>query len=168
MLAQRHYTPSKGCLTTIRRDAQEFLKDCPCNGTQQRVLLAVNEIVTNILRHTTPAARDIRVEFVKRDGNCFATICDNGGSFTDFGTQWRQAAVKDASQLFIRSHVGLAMIRRLWPEAFYEPRKGHSDYNRFVLPLTAKGMRVLPRYFHPPGKMKWAEVMRPLMRSSAR
>lgn len=161
MLAQRDYTPPIRSLATLRREVDTVLRCCPCSGTRQRVLLAVNEIIANVLRHAAPAATDIHVDFIDYDGKCYCIVRDDGGVFHDFNFKWQQAW-EAKNDIFALSGVGLNLIRRLWPEAFYIPRTDLSEYNNFVLPLTETGVSALPHYFQPHKSGSFASLVIPL------
>lgn len=172
MLAQQDYTPSPLALATLRQRVKTDLGRCPCRGTQQRILSAVNEIIANILRHSWPEASDIQVDFIDHDGLGYCVVRDDGAPFKEFKAKWAGAEMRGQSgqsekgekgEAFLRPHLGLPMIRTLWPQAFYIPRSEAFPYNSFILPLTEKGGASLPSFFHPQ-QDDWAGLIAPLFK----
>ena len=165
MLAQRDlglYTPPERVLATLRREIQGVLSRCPCPATRQRVLLAVNEVVANVLRHAVPQATDIEVDFVDHDGMCYCVVRDDGGAFKDFQAKWQHAAMTIPRGGLVSCRLGLCLVCRLWPEAFYVPRTDAYPLNSFILPLTPTGMSRLPPFFRSKLDIDWYRIVSPL------
>ncbi len=122
---------------------REALRGKASSGGSERLILAVNEIVANIMRYADPAATMIAVSITQE---C-CIIKDNGSAFSDFSAIWQQ--VKNYSGKMIdHPYLGLSIVQHLYPEAFYLPRSGNEACNQFVLPFIARHKDLPPFVFH--------------------
>ena len=158
----------------FRQAIESYLSARVDPAIAQRLLLATNEIVTNILRHSRPSAEHIDISFVTHHGTMFCIVCDDGGHFTRFNEVWARCAPRPgAPPVFMSDCVGLHMVRALWPQSFY--LRAEDGFNYFILPLTMAGMERLPDFFCPAELLTsdnrlhmWQSLITPLMMESSR
>ncbi len=131
-------------LSDFRREVLDALEGGPHHGSRNRLALAVNEVVANVLRHSRPSATEIRIDFTALDGAPCCILRDNGGSFAQFSTIWRGLAAKPR---FGGACVGLGLVKSLFPKARYRPKNARRKFNEFILPLTGLAGDDLPDFF---------------------
>jgi serine/threonine-protein kinase RsbW len=98
------------------------------SGTGWRVQLALDEILSNIVRHGTPSSPAIEMTFSFNAGTISVEIVDATGPFNPL----RAPAPDTVSPLEAREPggLGLSLVRRLMDETLYERR---DDRNHFVM-----------------------------------
>ncbi len=140
----------------------------------QRLLLGINEIVNNILRHSHPQAEHIDISFVTYNNNMFCIICDDGEHFHAFNDVWAKCAPRpNDPPIFLDDCIGLRLVRHLWPQSFY--LRADDNFNYFIIPLTLAGSERLPPFFRPQALLEctnrqhvWQSLIQPLMMESYR
>jgi anti-sigma regulatory factor (Ser/Thr protein kinase) len=115
-------------------------------GLRERLVLAVNEIAANILRHSRPPATVMRIDFVTDKTGEYCVIADDGGSFGPFEAYWQRVKHDPALRMIDGPHIGLGIIRSLWPDASYHAKMRQDPWNRFMLPLHPV-VKDVPEYF---------------------
>lgn len=131
-------------LSDFRREVLDTLEEELSRGCRNRLVLVVNEIVANILRHSQPVASEIRIDFTARDDRPCCVIRDNGGSFARFKSVWEGLGAKP---FFGGSCIGLSLVKSFFPEARYKPKNARQKFNEFILPLDRDDPRDLPAFF---------------------
>lgn len=112
-----------------------------------RLLLALHEIIANIIRHSRPTASHVEIYFARDDGRTYCIVRDDGAAFEAFDAVWQHCQSQEKNTPFFLSPcIGLRLVRHLWPEAFY--KTDDNGYNYFILPLTRNPMYKLPALFH--------------------
>ena len=96
--------------------------------TGWRVQLALDEVLSNIVRHGTPSGPPIEMTFSFDAGTISVEIVDASGPFNPL----RAPAPDTVSPLHVREPggLGLMLVRRLMDETLYERR---DDHNHFVM-----------------------------------
>ncbi|MFC1751327.1 response regulator, partial [Pseudomonadota bacterium] len=101
--------------------------------TVQNVLLAVSEILTNVIRHSEPKASRIDIE-VNALTDCWQIVLsDDGGAFTDFQNIVRGLGDESSAMLSaMESGMGIGLVTTLFPKYEY---RCEGDRNHFTLYL---------------------------------
>jgi anti-sigma regulatory factor (Ser/Thr protein kinase) len=141
-------------LSDFRREVIDTLKGkmLVSDGDRNGLVLVVNEIVANILRHSNPTASEIRVDFEHYDGKPFCVIRDNGGSFARFSSVWQGLGAKP---FFGGTCIGLGLVKAFFPDANYAPKNAKKKYNEFRLPLDGVSRDDLPSFFQTEREIPW-------------
>jgi sigma-B regulation protein RsbU (phosphoserine phosphatase) len=92
-------------------------------------VLITSEIITNLLKHSSPKATQCRIEMSVDAAQAYLKIYDNGGCFTHFD-QIKKSANKEFSELQI-SGMGLGLIIALVDDFNYQPAAERADSNGF-------------------------------------
>ena len=131
-------------LSDFRREVLDAIEARLNHGGRNRLVLVVNEVVANILRHASPVATEIRIDFAEQNGAPCCIVRDNGGSFARFSAVWEGLGVKPQFQ---GPCIGLGLVKNFFPDARYRPKNARRKYNEFILPLTGLSGRDLPAFF---------------------
>ena len=88
---------------------------------RQNVVTAVSELATNVIKHGSPSADTVNVEFRVNGEGEYIIIRDNGGEFKDYAT-FAQAGLEVLNNSdLLESGMGLAITRQLFPNQRYVP-----------------------------------------------
>ena len=80
---------------------------------RQNVVTAISELATNVIKHGSPSADTVNVEFRVNGEGEYIIIRDNGGEFKDYAT-FAQAGLEDLNNSdLLESGMGLAITRQL-------------------------------------------------------
>lgn len=120
----------------VRQELGPFLRRHVTPELVLKLELSIHEIVTNLKRHSEAAASALLVDFVTYDGRLYCRIRDDGVPFHNFEHYWQRAnRAQTAGPLWQEEHLGLKILRLLWPGTMYRAR-GHGEYwNAFLLQL---------------------------------
>jgi len=102
---------------------------------QSETLVAVSELATNLVQHSVPPPRWIRVLLAREGGEWHLELADNGAPLLDWRERLNTAAIETADCLAEDHGRGLALVAALFPDARYEPRPSAGEFNRWRLGL---------------------------------
>lgn len=106
-------------------------------------LLAISEMIVNIVRHASPAASQITLGLDIGSESYCLEILDNGGPFYDFKKYFRSCSAATGLK---ENGMGLSLVQASFPNGRYEPSDQRTDgLNRFLvsIPLEKKRPHVL-------------------------
>jgi len=95
-------------------------------ANENKILLALTEYLTNIVKHTQPCASEVSVYVKLNDSHICFIVHDNGGYFSDLN----QNIINQQAPMFDESGMGLGIISHLFPSFEY---KHQSGWNIFEL-----------------------------------
>ena len=101
-----------------------------------RLLLALDEILSNIVRHGGGGSADIDVTFSVEDGAVSVDVVDSGAAFNPL-----LAPAPDTTSLLERrpaGGLGIALVRQLMDDTQYERR---NERNHFRMTIDVHGHR---------------------------
>ncbi|MEA1937561.1 MAG: SpoIIE family protein phosphatase [Pseudomonadota bacterium] len=118
-------------------------------GRSDRILLALTEIVNNLMKHSSPQPDLITVRISRAKSRLRLLVTDNGGPFLNFYSKARESAVLTKTGEPAESGLGLGIISSLFPDHSYTPiDKDDSVENVFELWDPARQIvPKLPRIF---------------------
>lgn len=110
-----------------------------CTGLPEarrnETLVAVSELATNLVQHSEPPPRWIRVLLSRERGDWCLELADNGGPLLDWRARLTTGAI-DAADCLAEDHGrGLALVATMFPDARYEPGESAREFNRWRLGL---------------------------------
>jgi phosphoserine phosphatase RsbU/P len=108
------------------------------DGTiRNNFLLAVSEIMTNLVRHALPRPDTIIVRLDHRRDELIVEILDDGTPFADFEGRMATAGTIGGP---VEGGMGLSLVLRMFPEAAYLPKGSRRDgLNVFRLTSSIEG-----------------------------
>ncbi len=99
-------------------------------------ILITSEVITNLLKHSSPKATQCRIEFISEESGWCLKIYDNGGCFSNFDEK-RASAQGEFSELQ-ESGMGLGLINTLVDNFDYQPANVQSpnEYNCYRFEIS--------------------------------
>ena len=98
-------------------------------------VLVTSEIITNLLKHSSPKAKTCRIEFSGDAEGWYFNIYDDGGCFNDF-IEKLSATENDFDELQV-SGMGLGLIKTLVDNYHYTPANIDNEFNCYQFELKA-------------------------------
>ena len=91
---------------------------------KNKVLLALSEYLTNLVKHAQPQANEVTVSVKLKQHCLYFTVCDDGGNFPGLHC----SATKHQPPVFAESGMGVDIIFHLFPLLKYSHLKGLNSF----------------------------------------